>query len=425
MDSNTASPRAYWRLVRDNPNFRRLWGAQIVSELGDWFYALAIYGLLLELTGRASSVGIAVVLQVLPQGFMGPAAGVVNDRIRRKHVMIAADLARMAVVAGMLLVRSPGRVWLIYVLLFLESSMVAFFEPARNAVIPNIVGEGEALIANTLSATTWSFNLAVGSALGGVVAVLFGRDAVFVFNAFSFLVSASLISRMRFVEPHTADARKLSARDLVDFSPLVEGIRYIRRDPRLSTTLFLKMGLGFMGANNVILPLLGARVFPVHLAGLSNERGAMLGMSLLLGARGTGAIIGPFASGAWAKGLHSRFRTGILCGFLAAAVGYLAVGAAPSVWWAVAAVILAHAGGSTIWVFSTTLLQIYTDDRFRGRVFSAELSLFTVTIAASSYLAGLAMDWSVPPRATAMLNGLAVLVPAVVWAVMLRKRKWD
>jgi len=421
MDSNAASLSAYWRLVRDNRNFRRLWSAQIVSELGDWFYALAIYNLLLELTGRASSVGLAVVLQVLPQAFAGPTAGVVNDRIRRKRVMIAADLARMAIVAGMLLVRSPRSVWLVYVLLFLESSMVAFFEPARSAVIPNIVGEERVLIANTLSATTWSFDLAVGSALGGVAAVLFGRDAVFVFNAFSFLVSAALIRGMRFAEPHTAHAPGLRARDLVDFSPVVEGIRYIRRDARLSTTLFVKMGLGFMGANNVILPLLGVRVFPVRQSGLSAERGAMLGMSLLLGARGTGAIIGPFVSGAWAKGRHARFRTGILFGFLAAALGYIAVGAAPSVWWAVAAVILAHAGGSTIWVFSTTLLQMYTDDRFRGRVFSAELSLFTVTIAASSYLAGLAMDWSVPPRMTATLTGLAVLAPAAVWGAMLRK----
>ena len=72
MDSNAASLSAYWRLVRDNRNFRRLWSAQIVSELGDWFYALAIYNLLLELTGRASSVGLAVVLQVLPQAFAGP-----------------------------------------------------------------------------------------------------------------------------------------------------------------------------------------------------------------------------------------------------------------------------------------------------------------------------------------------------------------
>src|ERR1700758_3481956 len=108
---------SYARLVGGNRNFRRLWMAQIVSEVGDWFYSLAIYTLLLQLTGRAGSVALALVLQVLPQTFIGPAAGVVNDHIRRKHVMIAADLARMVIVFAMLLVRSRAMVWLVYPLL--------------------------------------------------------------------------------------------------------------------------------------------------------------------------------------------------------------------------------------------------------------------------------------------------------------------
>src|ERR1700728_1733960 len=103
---------SYLRLVRGNRNFRRLWLAQIVSEIGDWFYTLSIYTLLLQLTGHAGSVALALVLQVLPQTFVGPTAGVVNDSLRRKHVMIAADLVRVAVVLAMLLVRSPSLVWL-------------------------------------------------------------------------------------------------------------------------------------------------------------------------------------------------------------------------------------------------------------------------------------------------------------------------
>src|ERR1700704_1865426 len=93
---------SYWRLLGENRNFRRLWGAQIVSEIGDWFYTLAIYNLLLQLTGRAGSVALALVLQVLPQTLIGPTAGVVNDRLRRTHVMIASDLGRMAIVLCML-----------------------------------------------------------------------------------------------------------------------------------------------------------------------------------------------------------------------------------------------------------------------------------------------------------------------------------
>src|SRR6202050_5972113 len=120
---------SYLRLVRGNRNFRRLWSAQIVSEIGDWFYTLSIYTLLLQLTGHASSVAVALVVQVLPQTFVGPTAGVVNDRVRRKHVMIAADLVRVVVVLAMLLVRSPSLVWLVYPLLLAETVMAAFFEP--------------------------------------------------------------------------------------------------------------------------------------------------------------------------------------------------------------------------------------------------------------------------------------------------------
>src|SRR5579864_9750200 len=102
----TISLASYVRLLRGNRNFRRLWLAQIVSEIGDWFYTLSIYTLLLQLTGRAGSVALVLVLQVLPQTLAGPTAGVVNDRLKRKHVMIAADLIRFVIVLAMLLVRS-------------------------------------------------------------------------------------------------------------------------------------------------------------------------------------------------------------------------------------------------------------------------------------------------------------------------------
>src|SRR5579863_6939300 len=159
--TSSISLRSYVRLLGNNRNFRRLWMAQIVSEIGDWFYTLSIYTLLLQLTGHAGSVALALVLQVLPQTFAGPTAGVVNDRLKRKHVMIAADLVRFVVVLSMMFVRSRSTVWLIYPLLLAETVMVSFFEPARSAVIPNIAETGEVLVANTLSSATWSVNLMI------------------------------------------------------------------------------------------------------------------------------------------------------------------------------------------------------------------------------------------------------------------------
>src|SRR5436190_21522014 len=117
LEIRRVSFASYLRLLGGNRNFRQLWGAQIVSEIGDWFYTLAIYTLLLQLTGRASSVGLALILQVLPITFIAPSAGLVNDRISRKRVMIVADLTRFVIVLSMLLVRSASMVWLVYPLL--------------------------------------------------------------------------------------------------------------------------------------------------------------------------------------------------------------------------------------------------------------------------------------------------------------------
>src|SRR3954469_1215762 len=106
---------SYLKLLRKNRNFRLLWLAQVISETGDWFYSLAVYNLLLELThNRAQSVGLAVVLQVLPHTFAAPTAGVINDRVSRKAIMIGADVARFVIVLGMLGVRTPGLVWMVY-----------------------------------------------------------------------------------------------------------------------------------------------------------------------------------------------------------------------------------------------------------------------------------------------------------------------
>ncbi len=415
-----ASFGAYGRLLRDNRNFRRLWLAQIVSELGDWIYALSVYSLILDLTGSAKLVGLAVVVQVLPQTLAAPTAGVVNDRMSRKRVMILADLARVAIVLGMLLVRSRQMVWLIYPLLFIETLGWAFFEPGRSAAIPAITGMEDAVLANTLSATTWSFCLAAGSGLGGFAAALLGRDGVFVLNALSFLGSAALLSRMRFNEPHTDDAPPLRVRDLFDFSPILEGARYVGRDTKLLVMVFVKGGLGFLGANLVILPMLGQRVFPLPVHGIDAARAAMLGMSVLMGARGMGALLGPLLTVPWARDRDSTMRLGILLGFAAILAGYVILSAASSIWIACLALILAHGGGSTIWVFSTTLLQKNTADRFRGRVFSADLGLNTLMVSLTSYLAGAFIDHGLPVRQYALITGLSMLVPACAWAYAMR-----
>ncbi len=422
--TSSISLASYARLIRGNRNFRRLWLAQIVSEIGDWFYTLSIYTLLLQLTGHASSVALALVLQVLPQTLAGPTAGVVNDRLKRKHVMIAADLIRFVVVLAMLFVRSRSMVWLIYPLLVSETTMAAFFEPARSSVIPNIAAESEVLVANTLSSATWSLNLVVGAAVGGVVAAFFGRNTVFILNALSFLTSAILINGMHFDEPHSDSAEPLRPRDLIDFSPVMEGIRYIRNHPTLLPAVLAKAGELMVGPSWVIFTVMGAREFAVQGRGIDAAGGAMLGMSILLGGRGLGALIGPLVSARWAGNSYRRLRLGILFGYLTISLGYAVLGASRTVWMAALCAMLAHAGGSTVWVFSTTLLQLNTEDRFRGRVFAADLGLGSLTFAVTAYLAGHFLDAGFSSRLIATSTGALMLIPAAILALALRSARF-
>ena len=420
MATSGVNWQTYARLVRGNSNFRRLWLAQIISENGDWFYTLAIYSLLLDLTGKASSVAMALVLQVLPHTLLGPLAGMINDRFSRRKVMIISDLLRMVIVACMLLVRTRRSIWPIYPLLFLETVMVAFFEPARSAVIPNIVAEDDVIVANTLSSVTWSFDLAIGSVLGGIVAAWLGRDAVFVLNALSFLASAMLIRRMRFVESH-ADAASRHPEDQAAGWPSIRaGLKYIIHDPKLAALVSLKGGIGIVGTSWVLFPVMAERVFTVPISNISPARAGLIGMSLLMGARGLGALIGPLFASRLTGQREASLRLGVLFGFILGGAGYLLLANAPDIWWAFLLIILAHSGTSTVWVFSTTLLHLNIEDRFLGRIFGADLAVSMLVLAAATWIAGQAMDRGISPRSVAFGTGLAMILPSAVWALALR-----
>ena len=114
-------------------------------------------------------------------------------------------------------------------------------------------------------------------------------------------------------------------------------------------------------------------------------------------------------------------RYAILIGFLCAGAGYIVLGKSPAVGLACAALVFAHAGGSMVWVFSSTILQLLSADRLRGRVFSAESAFNVITLSIASSTAGALIDHGWTARAVATANGAVMLVPALLWAVALLK----
>jgi hypothetical protein len=146
----------------------------------------------------------------------------------------------------------------------------------------------------------------------------------------------------------------------------------------------------------------------------------MLAMSALLSCRGIGALLGPLCGGLWSGQNRERLRLGILFGFLLGALGFAGLSIAPSLGLAMLAVVVASSGNSLGWVFSTTLLQFHTEDRFRGRVFSADCAFLVLSMSIASFLAGQFVDWGVPARTVALWTGLLALLPAAVWTFAMR-----
>ncbi len=409
------------RLIRQNRNFRLLWSAQVISEVGDWLYAVVLYSLLLEITGRAESIGLTLALQLLPQLFVSPMAGVLNDRISRKRVMIFTDVARAVIIAAMLFCQTADRLPLLYVLLVLETIMWAFFEPGRSAIVPNITrNDEERLVANTLGGVTWAVAFFLGSSLGGFMAAAFGRNFVFVFDAVSFLFSAWLVSRMRFDEPHLLTAPPFTWRDLAGSTAFTEGLAYAWADSRRRATLMVKAGVGLMGSNYVILSVMGQREFPLYWSTNDPKAAAMMGISTLMAARGLGAMTGPWLVGRWAGHDPLKMRLGIAAGFALVLTGYGILSQSTSLVVAMAGIALAHAGASTAFVFSTNLLQTLSEDAFRGRLMSTDFAGMVISISLSSYLAGWAVDHGFSVRYAALATALAMLVPLTAWLTITR-----
>ncbi|MBC8159989.1 MAG: MFS transporter [Roseiflexaceae bacterium] len=398
----SAQSIGYIQLLRENTPFRRLWYGQVVSQLGDWFDTIALYALLPRLTGSEQSVGLLLLAQFIPPALVGPWAGVIVDRLPRKLTMIATDLARALLVLLLLLVRDASMVWLIYLVVALRFTLSAFFEPARTAIIPAVTKREQLIAANAIGGATWSAMLAIGAALGGLVAGVFGTDAAFIINALSFLLSGALIWSVRVSETHLDGAP--AAGQMQD---LREGLRYLAQHRVILIYTLTKALWSISGGILIVLTLFGRTVFPLGVDGA-------LSIGLMYAARGVGAGIGPLVANQLGGSSTQFLRRMIGPAFLISALGYALMSGAPALWLAALAAVVAHVGGSIQWVYSSALLQMEVPDRLQGRVFAIELALLTLSTGVSSYLTSLLADAGWTPPNLALLMA-ALFVPAGLW----------
>lgn len=393
--------RASIALLRRNPDFRRLYVASLISLGGDWFLLIALFGLVLDLSDQALLVAFTIAAQDLTYFVASPFAGVLADRVDRRKLMIACDVARAVIVLGFLLVGGEDLLWLVFVLLAATAVFAAAFEPAFLAAVPNVVHDRDLSVANALSGSLWGTMLAVGGALGGVVAGVFGQDAAILVDSASFVVSALLIVRVRasFAEIRTEHTQPTLREDTA------ETIAYARKDHRVLALLAVKFGWGVAGGVLVLLPLLALGSFDA----------GEIGLGLLMAARGVGALIGPFVGRSIAGPQDRRLFGAIGWALATFGLGYALLGFAPALAFAMGAVLVAHVGGGAQWTLSSYGLQRVVPDRIRGRIFAVDGMLVTLTFGASSILTGWLAD-VMGARTTAVAMGAIAFGWAVVWA---------
>jgi MFS family permease len=402
---------AFFDLLRRNRNYRYTWMGQVVSEVGDHFNNIAVFSLALAHTQSGLAVTGVMLARAIPAVLAGPIAGVTLDRLDRKKVMIASDLARFVVALGFLLTLNTDAehsLWLLYVLSGLLMFASPFFTSGRAAILPSIASREELHTANSLTQTTQWASLAIGTFAGGTVVAGLGFAPAFVLNAVSFLFSALAISRLA---PPPGNGFRAAKKALTESDVLrpwheyVEGLRYMRATPLILGIALISVGWATGGgAAQILFSLFGELVF---------HRGPA-GIGYIWGCAAIGLLVGGGA-GHWLGkriGFEAYKRTIVVC-YLIHGATYIVFSQMERFGWALFfAVSRAAVAVTSVLNFSQLLRHVAND--YRGRVFSTVESMTWSTMMVSMMAAGIASQYY-SPRTIGAVSGALSSTTAIFW----------
>jgi MFS family permease len=417
LSNSTPAAAGYFSLVKGNPNFRNLWIGQIISLLGDWFNLIASASLIGSLTESGLAVGGLFVVRMLAPFLISPVAGVWADRFDRRKLLIATDISRAVIVLGFLLVRRPDHVWFLYLLTALQLGIGGVFYPTRNAILPDIVNREELGAANALSSVTWSVMLALGAALGGLAAGIWGIYPAFIIDAFSFLVSAAFVMRIQYQQSQETETDGTRGGEFLH--RYLQGLRYLRAHRDILAITLVKAAASFTvsGAFMVIQVVVAEELFAIG-------EGGGISLGLMYAAVGVGTGLGPLLFRRITKDRERPMRIAIITGYGIIALGLVSAAPLTHFGFVLVGVFLRGFGTGVNWVFSTQLLLQFVPERIRGRVFSTEYAILTLANAASAALGGWAIDQpSLGISGTLWRMAGLVLIPSMFWALWVFKGK--
>ena len=281
--------------LRDR-NFALVFSSSLVSDTGDWLLMIALPLYVFAATGSALGASTVFIAELLPVLVFGPVLGVLVDRFDHRRTMIALNLAQGLALLPLLLT-SPDRLWIVYLVASVQAGLAAGLQPARQALLPRLVLSPLLGSANSLVAVSDNLARLVGSPLGGIVFATLGLGGVVVMDVASYLVSAALLLLARVDAPA---AVKL-APEVGLLKDLVGGISTIRRTPPLGVVLIIECLAAL--AQGVFLVLFV--VFVVRILGANDTE-----VGLLRGVQAVGGILGGLVVGLLIRRLSTRTLIG-------------------------------------------------------------------------------------------------------------------
>jgi MFS family permease len=389
--------------LRHRP-YRLLLGGQVVSDLGDWLDIIALLTLIVyrwELGPAA--VGVLLTVMSLPFALLGPAAGVWADRWSRRRVMVGCDLARTAVVLGLLWAPSLP---VVLALVATKQTFSTLFLPARAAAVRATVPAADLLAAGALGQLSLHSGRILAPALGGLVVVALGPRGAFAVDAATFLISAALLSRLPPLDPeqHAAASERRFVRELR------QGIAHITGHATLALAVGSMLVAAFLIRATDVL-------FPSVFKGLGIDEG-LLGPAMAC--IGAGYLAGIVGTGQWGRrcspfaimGL-AWLEVGALSVALGAAAALGAAGmAAALVPAALFCLMLNGIGFAAMTVTYTYVLQRETPPDLMGRVTGAVGGLTTAVPLVAPLLVAPAAGRVGVGMVYAVLGGALVLLGA-------------
>lgn len=403
-------------LLRRNPEFAKLWSAQVVSQAGDWLNKVAALSLIALYGGDGAALfgvglwfGIEQALRLLPATLLSPFAGPVADRVPRKLLLVGGDLVRAGIVLCYLLIDSREELPLVAPLIALQIGLSIFFDAARQASLPNTVRTGDLHNAIAWSAATWSTMLSLGALGGGILVANFGASTAFVVDACTYVVSALLYVSLR-LPPTPRQEEPFRWRDFF-------GLRDIRRGWEHAGDLGIRPALvtkAFWGGASGLLVLI-ALASKTRFGVAEGVHTFAYVFGVLFTARGIGTAIGPFVARRVFGQSPRQLLVAIRCGFVLAPLAYAGFGTATNLWVAAACVAIGHIGGGAIWVASTSIWQQTVDDRFRGRVHALDFFGMTLSFSVFALVTGALYDAGLDFTSLTYLTSAIIAVMGTIW----------